>query len=48
MPKRATSLELALPPREPGAPAYTWLYSVLRADILAARRRTGQRVGPDA
>ena len=46
MPKRATSLELALPPREPGAPAYTWLYSVLRADILAGRLKPGTRLPP--
>ena len=35
MPKRATSLELTLPHREPGAPAYRWLYDALREAILA-------------
>ena len=39
MAKRATSLELTLPPRASGAPAYRWLYDSLRAAILAGRLR---------
>ena len=44
MPKRATSLELTLPHREPGAPAYRWLYDTLREAILAGRLRPGSKL----
>jgi GntR family transcriptional regulator/MocR family aminotransferase len=44
MPKQTTPLELMLPPREPGAPAIRWLYSALRAAILAGRLRPGARL----
>jgi DNA-binding transcriptional MocR family regulator len=44
MPKRTTTFELMLPPRDPGAPAYRWLYAALRAEILAGRLRPGARL----
>jgi GntR family transcriptional regulator/MocR family aminotransferase len=44
MPRRATPFELVLPVREPGVPAYRWLYSALRAEILEGRLRPGTRL----
>jgi GntR family transcriptional regulator/MocR family aminotransferase len=44
MPKRTTTFELMLPPREPGAPAYRWLYGALRAEILEGRLCPGARL----
>jgi GntR family transcriptional regulator/MocR family aminotransferase len=44
MPKRATPFELILPVREPGVPAYRWLYTALRAEILGGRLRPGTRL----
>lgn len=44
MVKRATTFGLALEPREAGAAAFRWLYSALRAEILAGRLRAGARL----
>ena len=44
MPKRASGPLPSLPPRQPGTPAYRWLYEVLRSDILAGRLRPGARL----
>jgi GntR family transcriptional regulator/MocR family aminotransferase len=44
MTKRATAFRLTLPPRDFGTPAYRWLYSVLRAEILEGRLRPGTQV----
>jgi GntR family transcriptional regulator/MocR family aminotransferase len=44
MPKRTTTFELMLPPRDPGAPAHRWLYAALRAEILEGRLRPGARL----
>lgn len=44
MPKRTTSLPLALPPRDPAMPAYLWLCAALRAEILEGRLRPGSRL----
>lgn len=44
MPKRTTSLPLALPPRDPGTPAYLWLCTALRTEILEGRLRPGARL----
>jgi len=44
MAKRATPFELALRIREEGAPAYRWLYDVLRAEILEGHLRPGGRL----
>lgn len=44
MSKRTTTFELALPPREDGIPAYRWLYTALRAEILEGRLRPGARL----
>ena len=44
MAKRTTAFELSLPPRERGVPAYRWLYSALRAEILDGRLRPGGRL----
>jgi GntR family transcriptional regulator / MocR family aminotransferase len=44
MVKRATSFELVLPVREPGTPAYRWLYAALRGEILDGRLRPGARL----
>ncbi|HEU4642680.1 MAG TPA: PLP-dependent aminotransferase family protein [Gemmatimonadaceae bacterium] len=44
MPKRAATLPLALPPREPGTPAHRWLYGALRTEILEGRLRPGTRL----
>src|SRR5215469_11067060 len=44
MAKRSTTFEIALPTREPGTPAYRWLYTSLREEILRGRLRPGSRV----
>jgi GntR family transcriptional regulator/MocR family aminotransferase len=44
MAKRRTTFEIALPARERGIPAYRWLYTSLRAEILDGRLRPGNRV----
>jgi GntR family transcriptional regulator/MocR family aminotransferase len=44
MAKRSTSFALALPPRDPGVPAYRWLYAALRGGILAGRLPPGARL----
>ena len=44
MPKRAGTLTLALPPRDPTTPAYRWLCQALRAEILDGRLRPGARL----
>ena len=44
MAKQTTTFGLALPPRSPGLPAYRWLYSSLRAEILDGRLRPGTRL----
>jgi GntR family transcriptional regulator/MocR family aminotransferase len=44
MPKRATSLDLTLPPRAPGVAAYRWLYDCLRGAILAGRLRPATKL----
>jgi GntR family transcriptional regulator/MocR family aminotransferase len=44
MPKLATAFDLALPPRARGVPAYQWLYSSLRAEILHGRLRPGTQL----
>jgi GntR family transcriptional regulator/MocR family aminotransferase len=44
MTKRATAFALTLPPRDSGTPAYRWLYSALRAEILEGRLRPGTQV----
>ncbi len=44
MAKKTTQLPLALPPREPGAPAGRWLYAAIRAGILDGRLRPGARL----
>jgi GntR family transcriptional regulator / MocR family aminotransferase len=42
--KRAAAFDLALAPREPGVPAYRWLYESLRKAILAGHLRSGTRL----
>jgi len=44
MAKRATGFALTLPPRDAATPAYRWLYSTLRAEILDGRLRAGARL----
>ncbi|HEY4951186.1 MAG TPA: PLP-dependent aminotransferase family protein [Candidatus Acidoferrales bacterium] len=44
MAKRATSFELALPPKDSAAPAYRWLYAALRAAILEGRLHPASRL----
>jgi GntR family transcriptional regulator/MocR family aminotransferase len=44
MVRRAAAFQLALPPRGPDVPAYIWLYSSLRAEILHGRLRSGARL----
>ncbi len=44
MAKRATVFELMLPTREAGTPAYRWLYTALRGDILEGRLYPGARL----
>ena len=41
MPKRATSFHLTLPLAARGIPAYRWLYSAIRAQILDGQLRSG-------
>ena len=42
--KRTTALDLMLPERDPETPAYRWLYTALRAEILEGRLRPGARL----
>ena len=44
MSKRTTAFELTLPLGGSGKPAYRWLYTVLRAEILDGRLRPGARI----
>lgn len=44
MTKRATAFALTLPPRDSATPAYRWLYSALRTEILEGRLRPGTQV----
>jgi GntR family transcriptional regulator/MocR family aminotransferase len=44
MPRRAAAVELMLPPRDRGVPAYRWLYTALRGEILVGRLRPGTRL----
>jgi len=44
MPKRSATFEIALPTKERGMPAYRWLYTSLREEILRGRLRPGSRV----
>lgn len=44
MAKRTATLALALPPRDPDTPAYRWLCTALRAEILEGRLRPGARL----
>jgi GntR family transcriptional regulator/MocR family aminotransferase len=44
MGKRAATLGLMLPERDPGIPAYQWLCAALRAEILEGRLRPGARL----
>src|SRR5499433_4017023 len=44
MAKRPSTFELMLPVREPGTPAYRWLCTALRAEILEGRLRPGARL----
>ncbi len=44
MSRRSTSFNLLLPARKAAIPAFRWLYSALRADILEGRLRPGSRL----
>jgi GntR family transcriptional regulator/MocR family aminotransferase len=44
MSRRITSFNLLLPARKAATPAFRWLYSALRADILEGRLRPGSRL----
>ena len=44
MSKRTTTLDLALPPRTDDGPAYLWLCTALRSQILEGRLRPGSRL----
>jgi GntR family transcriptional regulator/MocR family aminotransferase len=44
VPKRTAAYTLALPPRDPGTPAYLWLCAALRTEILEGRLRPGARL----
>jgi len=44
MAKETATFGLALPPRSPSVPAYRWLYSSLRAEILEGRLHPGTRL----
>ena len=44
MPKRSATFEIALPMRGRETPAYRWLYTSLREEILRGRLRPGSRV----
>jgi len=41
MPKLAAAFDLALPQKDPGVPAYRWLYASLRDEILHGHLRPG-------
>jgi GntR family transcriptional regulator/MocR family aminotransferase len=44
MARQTTPFELMLPVRDPGTPAYRWLYASLRSEILDGRLRLGARL----
>lgn len=44
MAKKTDALDLSLPAREKGVPAYRWLYSALRQAVLEGRLRAGTRL----
>jgi len=44
MPRRGPAFELMFPPRNPGVPAYRWLYAAVRGEILTGRLRPGTRL----
>ncbi|WP_263368029.1 MocR-like pyridoxine biosynthesis transcription factor PdxR [Edaphobacter bradus] len=44
MAKRSTAIEMLLPQHDKGVPAYRWLYSSLRDEILEGRLRPGTRL----
>jgi GntR family transcriptional regulator/MocR family aminotransferase len=44
MAKQTSAFDLVLPPRDSKTPAYLWLYSALRAEILGGRLRPGTRL----
>jgi GntR family transcriptional regulator/MocR family aminotransferase len=44
MTKKTTAFSLALPPRHSKTPAYRWLYSALRSEILDGRLRSGAKI----
>src|SRR6201996_2594411 len=44
MAERTAPYSLLLPTRDPGTPAIRWLYTALRADILAGRLPPGSRL----
>ena len=44
MAKQSTTFGLMLPPREIGVPAYRWLYSAVRAEILNGNLRPGAQL----
>jgi len=44
MAKRSTAIEMLLPQRDDAIPAYRWLYSSLRDEILEGRLRAGTRL----
>jgi len=44
MAKRAATFELLLPLRDSGTPAFRWLYTALRAEILEGRLHPGARL----
>jgi GntR family transcriptional regulator / MocR family aminotransferase len=44
MAKRATTFEMALPPKDSTAPSYRWLYAALRAAILEGRLHPAARL----
>src|SRR5271155_5244734 len=44
MAKRSAAFNLVLPARDSGMSAFRWLYSALRAGILAGRLRSGARL----
>lgn len=44
MAKKTTPYELSLPPRDPEASAYQWLYEAVRGEILGGRLHPGTRL----
>jgi GntR family transcriptional regulator/MocR family aminotransferase len=44
MAKRAATFDLLLPPRDSGTPAFRWLYTALRAEILEGHLHPGSRL----